>query len=471
MADTTVNQTVNTVESGGAVVGAINQPQGPVHVGGQQYYAPVTIQQGATADEVVAALRTAGMLDRLTARVPEAPFRHLLDIVGRAPQTEAEGLVRIYHATLPPTAHVRNNPIPSLLLADLCDQPILKAWPPLFEFVERMRLAQGIALAMSDELRLWVDANAGQVTPPVPAYEIERLRKQLQAEQKPPGAEAPSWLQVYLEPDWLNRTQERKQPLFRVELVLSSPRTNGPLVLEAGQLSGETKQLWMLDELPSLLDRAFANPGNVAKIPDLSQLVIEVVAPSDVLLFGFERWKRNNTPNTYAMFHPLVVRLRDRLTIPNPADQRLAEEYWRQKWNTFHQVLCLHGCEALEWRDQDDLDVFELQDDADLACLGLASPLLPDKREVFDVLRDAGIPIAIWLRGPDLAPMEQANLPERISTLIQGKPLSGLFKAVQELRRSREVRTDAQHIGNALTLLWDDPDRPPLKYEEQGVFV
>lgn len=93
------------------------------------------------------------------------------------------------------------------------------------------------------------------------------------------------------------------------------------------------------------------------------------------------------------------------------------------------------------------------------------------KREVLDVLRDAGIPIAIWLRGSDLGQAAPVDWPQRVLALMKGEPLSELRHAIQVVRRSKEAREDEKHIGNALTLLWDEPDRPPLKYAEQGVFV
>jgi hypothetical protein len=476
MPDPVVTQHIRTVKLGGAVVGAIDNPHGAVHVGGQQYYGSVTINQGATPAEFVEALREAGGLSRVMTRLPEEQFRKLLDIVARVTLADAgDGFFRIYRATLPPTAHLLNNTIPYALLVDLCEQQPIKAWPPLIEFIERLVLVEGIEAPIVGELQRWVDTSAELVTPPTPAREIERLRQELRAEtMRSAGSDALSWLLVYLEPDWLNRTQERKQPLFMVELVLWSPRTNGALVLQSEQAQQDTddaKRLWTLDELPLLLDQAFARRENVSLIPDIRQLIIEVVAPSDTLLYGFERWKRNNTQNTYGVEHPLVVRLRDRLVIPYPADQKRADDFWRDKWNTFRDSGYRQRCEELKWLAQDDLDVIELQDEPDLACLGVSSPLLPEKRKVFDVLRDAGIPVAIWLRGSDLGPAPLAELPQLVSELIKGKPLSDLRQTIQRVRRSKEVRNDEKHIGNAITLLWDDPDHQPLKYGDQGVFV
>lgn len=471
----TVFQRVDTVKSGGAAVGAINQPRAPVHVGGRQYYGSVTINEGASIDEILAALRQAGVLARLTTRVPEQQFLQLLNIIMRLGLKDSgDVLFRVYRATLPPTAHLLNNPIPSLLVADLCEQPPVKIWPPLIEFVERLALAEGIKAPLAGELRSWVDASAPLLMPPIPAGEIKRGRQELQAEKvRLAGLDALSWLQVYLEPDWLNRTQERKTPLFRVELVLWSPLTNGALVLPSEPVLHGTDEsgLWSLDELPSLLDHAFERVENVALIPDMLRLIIEIVAPSDVLLYGFERWKRNKSMNTYGIYRPLVVRLRDRLAIPNPADQKLADDYWHEKWNIFRNTALCQKCEQLNWRRHADLDVLELQDDSTLACLGLSWPLVPGEREVFDVLRDAGIPIAIWLRGSDVGPGVPADWTQRLSASLEGTPLAELRHAIYELRRSKAVRTDEKHIGNSLTLLWDEPDRPPLKYGQQGVFV
>jgi len=468
MPDPVVTQNIGAVQSGGAVVGVIDHPQGHVHVGGQQFYGSVTINQGPTTTEIVEALRKA--------RLPEEQFRQLLDIVARVMLADAgEGLFRIYRATLPPTAHLVNSTIPSQLITDLCEQQPIKAWPPLIEFIERLVLVEDIEASVAEELQRWVDASAGLVTPPTLASEIERLRQELRAERmKSAGSDALSWLQIYLEEDPYNRTLGRKQPLFKVELVLWSPQTDGPLVLQSEQVrqdTGQAKLLWTLDELPLLLDQAFTRREIVSLIPDMRRLIIEVVAPSKFLLFGFERWKRKNTSNTYGVDHPLVVRLRDRLDIHDPADQKRADDFWRAKWKAFCKSVSSQRCEELEWLAQDDLDVIDLQDKSDLACVGLSSPLLPENCEVFDVLRDAGIPIAIWLRGNDLGPAPPAEAPQLISALIKGMPLSDLRQAIQKVRRSKEVRKDEKHIGNALTLLWDDPDHQPPKYGEQGVFI
>ena len=450
--------------------------QNSVHVQGGDFVGRDKVVINSV-DDIVEALRKAGILSRVTTQIQEEQFRQLLEVVGRVTLRDAGArLYEACRAALSPTAHLVNSDDPYLLLANMCEQQRREAWPPIFECVERFAVVEGIDTALASDLQHWVDDCAALVNPATPPKDVERLRREVRAEaMKLAEADAPpSWLQVCLEPDWLNRTQGRKQPLFRVELVLWSPRTKGGLVLPSapGQRgTGEATQLWTLDELPFLLDQVFLRSETVSLVPDMTRLVIEVVAPSDLLLYGFERWKRNKTEFKYGAYYALVVRLRDRLMIPNADDQKRADDYWHKKWNAFRNSVRYKGCEGLEWRAHEDLDAFELQDDEDLVCLGLSSPVLPEHREVFDTLRDAGVPIAVWIRGTDLGPCAPADWPQRMTKFVQGEPFSRLCETIKALRRSKEVRSDEAHFCNALTLLWDDPDRSPPKYDAQGVFV
>lgn len=435
--------------------GLVYQPSGPV----SQFY-------GATPDQILEALEKAGTLALIRTRVPEEQFRALLEIVGRVTLADLGAQVhRACSASLLPTAHLVNADIPTLLLADMCQQPIINDWPPIIECVERLALVDGVEAVLAGELQGWTDANFDQLTPPTTTEHVQELRLKLRAEAAKATTEAAlSWLQVQLASDPMNRTEGRKQPLFRVEVVLSSPLTDGPLVL-----TPESDRT--LDDLPALLDEVFAQPENVALIPALERLVIEIVAPTDVLLYGFERWKRGDSTFTYGIEYPLVVRMRDRLAIPNPANQKRADEYWHGKWNAFRNKVCLLGNDGLVWREARDLDVITLQDEAGLACLGLRSPIVPGTRDVFDTLRDAGIPVALLVRGSDLGPSAPSDLPGQFSPLIEGRRLWDLHEAIRLGRRSPQARADPTHVYNATTLLWDDPERAPLKYAAEGAFA
>ena len=123
-----------------------------------------------------------------------------------------------------------NSNSPAALFADLCEQPLSKSWPPLLECVERFSLVRGLEAPLAAELRTWTDLSAPLATPQTPPGEVQRLRQEILVEMAATETE-PSWFQVYLEPDRLNRSEERKQPLFDVELVLTS-RTKGPQVLK-----------------------------------------------------------------------------------------------------------------------------------------------------------------------------------------------------------------------------------------------
>jgi len=430
--------------------------------------------EGASIDDFMEIAHRKGLVARLRTLISEERFRELLKLVtGLSVQDLGEQLYRVCRASLPPTAALRNTVVPPPLLADMCEQPWAKPWPPLLECVERLAQVPGIAGADADDLARWVDATAPELTPQVLAADLARLRHDLRSEAARTAGAQPSWLQVYLESEWLNRTQERKQPQYRVELVLWSPRTNGPQVLSTAVDHGDGTgaELWTLDNLPSLLDSVFADRQNVALIPRMTELAIEIVAPSEALLYGFDRWQRNQGADTYGIRHPIVVRLRDRLAIPDASDQAFADDYWRAKWAAFLSCAGDDGGTLLKWRNPDALDAIELQNDANLFFVGVETPLMTGRRDVFDTLRDAGIPIALWIRSADLGSALPPNWRQLVSEGIKGKPISDLHEAIHQLRRLKEPRSDTNHFVNALTLLWDDPARPPLKYEQQGVFV
>lgn len=449
--------------------GFINNPRGPV----TQHFGNVTIQQGATVDQIVDAVRKAGLLQSLTTLLPESSYRELLDVfAGTSLRDVGPRLYKACSAALPVTARLVNSDTPARLIGDMYGQPQTKPWPPLFECVERFAGENGVPARLASSLRSWVDSYAALASLPVSPQEIERMRAELRAEAQRHKQNQCSWLQVCLEPDTMNRTQERKQPLFRVELVLWTARTDGGLVLStvpdaAG--SADAPRLWTLDELPALLDQAYNRRETLALIPDATRLIIEIIAPSDALLYAFEHWKRNKA-ETYGTTYALVVRLQDRFTIPDYQDQKLAHDRWDRKWSAFRSCAGQNKCDSIQWQAANQLDLYALQDDDDLTCLGLSSPLMHGCREVFETLRDAGIPIALFVRGGDLASASLQNWSEQIAPFINDKPLSDLQRAVMQVRR-KAVGKNTAHFGNALALLWDDPERAPLKYEAKGAFV
>ena len=120
-----------------------------------------------------------------------------------------------------------------------------------------------------------------------------------------------------------------------------------------------------------------------ALIPSTLHLIIEIVAPAEVLLYGFDRWRhRDNTVRTYGTEFPLVVRMWDRLVIPDSTDQKRADSRWHEKWTLFRNSIRAKGSEGLAWRAEHELDIYALRDKA-LACLALSSMVLPGRPEVF----------------------------------------------------------------------------------------
>jgi hypothetical protein len=96
----------------------------------------------------------------------------------------------------------------------------------------------------------------------------------------------------------------------------------------------------------------------------------------------------------------------------------------------------------------------------DVVCLALTmkSPALTEKtlRELIHHCLVSGMPMALWVREPECGD-------EEIQTLFDGlmKDLSKLPGAVRDARREGFKSNKTGHLGNHLTLVWDDPNRLP----------
>jgi hypothetical protein len=403
----------------------------------------------------------------LPLRLTRAQFEGLHDLLGGLSSPLRELLFNAAVASLPPASTMSMaSREPHDLIKALSVLPTSATGWPLFAAVERFALSPKLEVSLVRQLRMWVDKTASELRPPVSAASIAQMRRMLDDEAGVAAQAAVSWLQVFLEPDPANRTLERKQPHFRVELVLWSAKTGGGLVLATPTI--DTGRLWLLDELPDLLDAVLADGETMRQIPNARRLVIEIVAPSETLLYGFERWKYLKKAATYGETFPVIVRLSDRHTIPIAIERRRANDLWRDKWQTFRTDLREQGVESLPWFDQEALDFADVDDDAQPVCLGIKGPLASEKaREALDALRDAGIPVALWVRGGDVPPEAPADWHQGLVAKMKDERLCDLHNAVLALRKSKK---DPAPLVRALTLLWDDPERPPLKYDDEGVF-
>ena len=81
-----------------------------------------------------------------------------------------------------------------------------------------------------------------------------------------------------------------------------------------------------------------------------------------------------------------------------------------------------------------------------------------EQNDLFNTLLSSFIPAVIWLReGPP------AGDPcVELSSLVGGQPLGKIPNRVFQERQDAEIHREVPwHLGQHVTLLWDDPHRPP----------
>ncbi|MCX6028221.1 MAG: caspase family protein [Chloroflexi bacterium] len=355
----------------------------------------------------------------------------------------------LYHNCRPGDPNLLTELTLSKIIHDLCSLPFCRSIPPIFEFAERLavEVKKMGDQATYDELRGWVEETAELLELPVTHLEIANVSEVDSA-----------CVQIDVTPDTSNHNHPPSQWLYLVEVTEWPGRKNEPKKLHTDE--PELREgPWRLDQVPALLDHVFDRSA----IP--ASAILEFIVPRELLVADLDRWKyQGKNQITYGIQYPVVVRLRDRLAMPDNADRQMVFSWWRKKWDEFHDHIRHCDCNALHWltpKEADELDDvwIDWQDAEELTCLGVAA-LPADKDALFTAVCDAGIPIAVLSRRP--------SEPLLITALMGGSSLAELYEVVHQARRAN--RKDESHISNHLTLLWDDPKRIPLKYRREGVF-
>jgi hypothetical protein len=224
--------------------------------------------------------------------------------------------------------------------------------------------------------------------------------------------------------------------------------------------------------LPTLMQRATEGLGQLS-----ASLEIEVFLPRDLLLLSVDMWELH-----YGEFrrpplgsrHRVAVRPLDRIT--KPANYPRSE--WQARWARFQALRRNPIANEVKWLVCiDDCAPDQLEEALlDEAIVGLIQLVPPEEltdqdeqvqAELLDMTIAYGIPVAIFTRGRP-GDLEAAH--QLLQKELEQRPGGELPELVLDQRfnafRSRRKQDD--HIGNYLTLLWDDPSRspPPITYEE-----
>ncbi len=215
-----------------------------------------------------------------------------------------------------------------------------------------------------------------------------------------------------------------------------------------------------LENIPMVLGQFLANAEKDAKVE-----MIEFLVPRDLLGKSFECYPRvypedlletqqRRTRSIGCHYH-VVVRIRGKKHYANWVN-------FRDKFASLAQDdpnLSCHTIETLDDKDDVFYDLINELEETQALCLVLIPPLTTDVcNDVADALIEVGTPIALWRRED----IDNEGFTELLSCNL------GDLRAHVKDKRKKARPKDQNHLGNHLTLLWDDPNRVPLDDTESG---
>ncbi|MGW3353572.1 VMAP-C domain-containing protein [Nonomuraea rubra] len=273
-----------------------------------------------------------------------------------------------------------------------------------------------------------------------PAVAVARRSPSLEIQLVPSGVNR----RLYLLGIWLYRDGTS---LPVAKFASDMPRTIKHIKTHLGEVVGDC-----LDDLPDEPD----------------DILVAFVLPPNLITEPVDQWHLSKALAPLGTQYPVVVR-----SLRRP---RGSGPHRRQRW----QWVQAHTPDKpleLSWIDCKDTQVngVELhawfQNAMHRAVLGV--PYLPTTRparEALEAAAHAGVPVMLWRRGgcddhgesgEDCAGrLFRINL----TTRLTGTSLRELPQLVRELRaEALQARSGTHHCGDGLAVLWDDPDRLPLK--------
>jgi len=181
----------------------------------------------------------------------------------------------------------------------------------------------------------------------------------------------------------------------------------------------------------------------------------------------FDQWE--HPPSYLGCCYPVVVRWRDRTLSRKAVRQNL----WTQKIRSIKEREVLDRAPAIFWLPANGYTpaqlVPHLRRSEEYDCVGFSiSPVgaevAEERKKMLKAVLLGGVPFAFW---PRKDPHDQNQMKSRFDDRV-----SAVCKYVSQfpnhMRALREEATgQEQHFCSGITLLWDDPDRNPVNYEDQ----
>ncbi|GMU05430.1 effector-associated domain EAD1-containing protein [Corallococcus caeni] len=338
-----------------------------------------------------------------------------------------------------------------MLLEYLANRPLSgDTSHPLLDFVARLGCRPDAA-AIRSQFQDWLQ-KAGQWAR-LPNAQVESLWKR--AEEEVPGK--PLYLLVKID------LQEPDE--YLVKAWLSDEQGEDCLVVFGGD--GRRHPLIGLDaQVQNILSEVRTFHSKRLLVEAKNELTVEFFLPRTLLCRRLESipidaGSLERIP--LGIKYGVVVRSAERIDA-GPDSQ--AWYPWCARWKSFrdnpvgrHWIL-IHTEEDSKRRTL----IAQMSTEKDFLLALLLAPQADPRSQKEDLLNtliiQTGMPIALWLR--EGAPLE-AEVRAEFESLLEKIP--ELPKQIRA-KRLEGFAQDERHLGNRLTLLWDDPERLPLELRE-----
>lgn len=324
--------------------------------------------------------------------------------------------------------------------------------PRLLALLEH--LVPEVRADLSAELRAWADTQSERLGL---VAELQSMRTRCaQRPQVRPEPQAAAYLVVLILPESPSGQRCRLAHWRQLDL------TEGWKPLRGNDVVGDLDDIKLA--VAELIEEVESEWSHFD--PDVR---IEFVLPNELLNLDVDQWPWDTTsiPQPIGTRFPVAVRALERMR------EDKYHRHWRQRWKRLSGWLEGAGPlpeEANHWAGGQNPDALGgvLMRDMSLLSMVLGEPPLPGSSGLDDVavgVRD-GIPLMLWHRNNCTS--------EEFRDLVKGV-LHGEGEPM--LERVRLARADARaerkpgHAGNALSVLWDDPDRvvtPTLVHPPKG---
>lgn len=190
---------------------------------------------------------------------------------------------------------------------------------------------------------------------------------------------------------------------------------------------------------------------------------VEFVLPEELLNLAVDQWEWETDPRMpepIGCHFPVVIRSLDRMTHPQ------WHRPWYQRWERLQEQLTSDGAIAPTsgyWSKSGDagsiraiMSAFERE-----PTLVALVPSTPPQARTYGAEEVAagfrkGVPVMVWHR----TNCRSAEFVTAVRDMLHGHDPHDVLERVRLLRLSGFVAgTDGRHVGNSLTVLWDDPAR------------